>query len=77
MRDLITGAVRTAVQGLATLVVAWLVQINVNIDADALNAVLFPVALGVVTIVLNWLQAKFPWLAKVFSLGLSKATPSY
>lgn len=77
MRDLITGAVRTGVQAFVTFAVAWLASVNIAVDENALKMVLTALAVGVVTLVLNGLQKKWPWLATVFSLGLSKSTPSY
>lgn len=77
MRDILTAGVRTAVQVAVAAIVATLANLGLDVDGVALEALLFSVATGLVTIVLNWLQTKLPWLGTVLSLGLSKSTPSY
>jgi hypothetical protein len=74
---MITAGVRTAVQVAVAAVVAWALNLGLNIDAVALEAVLFSIATGAVTIVLNWLSEKIPFLGQILSLGLSKSTPTY
>ena len=57
--------------------VAWAANLGLDIDGAALEAAAFSVSVGAVTMVLNWLQAKVPWLGSLLSLGLSKNTPAY
>ncbi len=77
MRDLITSGVKTAVQVGVAAVVAWAANIGVNIDSVALEAVLFSVSVGVVTVALNWVSGKVPIVGTVLSFGLAKTGPSY
>lgn len=77
MRDMIIAGVRTAVQVGVAAAVAWAAKLGLDVDGVALEAFLFSVTTGVVTIILNWLQAKFPFLGNLLSLGLSSNTPSY
>lgn len=77
MRDMIIAGVRTAVQVGVAAVIAWAANLGLDVDGAALEAFLFSVAVGLVTVVLNWLQAKFPFLGNILSLGLSSRTPSY
>lgn len=77
MRDILIAAVRTGVVAVATIVVAWLAGVGIDVDPSALEVVLTGVAVGVVNLALNWLQTKFPFLGQLMSLGLSKSTPTY
>jgi len=77
MRDLIIAAVRTAVAAAVTGLIAWLAGVGIDLDPSALEAVLAGLGVGVVNLVLNFLQTKFSWLGGILSLGLSKSTPSY
>ena len=77
MRDMIIAGVRTAVQVGVAATVAWAAKLGLDIDSVALEAFLFSVTTGVITIALNWLQAKLPWLGTILSFGLSGSTPTY
>lgn len=77
MRDVITAGVRTAVQVAVAAIVAWALKLGIEVDSVALEAALFSVATGLVTVGLNLLQQKLPWLGSVLSLGLSRSTPTY
>ncbi len=77
MRDLITSGVKTAVQVGVTAAVAWAASVGINVDSVVLEAATFSVAVGVVTVGLNWLSAKWPTVGKILSLGLTSSTPSY
>ena len=76
MRDLLIAAIRTGVQALIGLfaTVPWLDGLGIN---NELETVLVAVGVGVVTLVLRWLEEKLPWLTVVLSLGTSKTGPSY
>lgn len=77
MSDAIIAAVRTAVQAGVTFAVAWLTAKGIELDQPALEAVAMSLAIGVVTLLLNKLQEKWPWMGTILSLGLSKNTPTY
>ena len=77
MREVIIAGVRTAVAAIVTGLVAFAAGYDVTLDPGALEAVLAGVAVGVVNLVLNWLETKLPFLAKLHSLGFSNETPSY
>src|SRR5690606_32129751 len=77
MRDHVIAAVRTAVAAAVTGIVAWLAGVGINLDPSALEAVLGALAVGVVNLVLNWLAQRWPILASIMSLGMSKNTPTY
>ena len=77
MRDLVTAGVRTTVQVIVAAVVAWLLRLGIEVDAQALEGVLFAVATGLVSFLLNWLGRKFPIVNKIISLGLSGGGPGY
>lgn len=77
MRQYIIAAVRTGVQALVGLLVAWLVTVNITVDQDALLLVLDGLIIGAVTLVLRWVETKFPWLTPWLSLGVSKTGPTY
>ncbi len=77
MRQYIIAAVRTGMQALAALIVAWLINFDIMVDLDALSVVLIAVGVGVVTLVLRWLESKIPWLAMILSLGTTKSGPTY
>lgn len=76
MRDLLIAAVRTGVQALIGLfaTVPWLGELGINAE---LETVLVAVGVGVVTLVLRWLEGRLPWLTPILSLGTSKTGPSY
>lgn len=76
-RDLLTAAVRTAVQGLAGWAVYQLARLGVTVDAVALEGLLFAVATGAVTLLLRWAETQLPWLPRLLSLGLSTTGPTY
>ncbi len=77
MRDMIIAGVRTAVQVAVAAIVAWALNLGLNIDAVALEAALFSVVTGVVTIGLNWLSAKVPFIGSILSLGGVLPNPTY
>ena len=77
MRDHVIAAVRTAVAAAVTGIVAWLAGVGIDLDPSALEAVLGALAVGVVNLVLNWLAQRWPILASIMSLGMSKNTPTY
>lgn len=77
MRDVLTAGVRTGIQVAVAAIVAWLTQRGIEVDEQALEIALFSVATGVITMLLNVAQAKFPILGVILSLGLSKSTPTY
>lgn len=81
MRDTITSAVRTGVQAIVTGGVAWLATtFAIELPADAVAGLeigLFALAMAVVTLVLNLVARKFPWLNQVMSLGRGNESVSY
>jgi hypothetical protein len=77
MKDYITAAIRTAVQGAVTAGVVWLASKGVTLDETALQAAAVTITLGGVTFGLNWLEGKFPVLTKILSLGSSSSGPVY
>lgn len=77
MRDTIIAVIRTMVQGAVAFIVAWLADYEILVNQEALEGVLFVVTVGVVTLVLNWLQAHLPWVGRIMSLGMSNDSPSY
>ena len=77
MRDAIIAGVRTAVQAGVGAVIAWAANLGLDIDGVALEAFAFSAIVGAVTVVLNKLQARFPWLGTILSLGMSKSNPVY
>lgn len=76
MRDMLIAAVRTGVQALVGLfaTVPWLSDLGLNSE---LETVLVAVGVGLVTLVLRWLEGRFAWLTPILSLGTSKIGPSY
>lgn len=77
MRDVIIAGVRTAVQVGVAASVAWATNLGLDIDGAALEAFLFSVTTGVVTMVLNYVSVKVPFIGTLLSLGLSRSTPTY
>jgi hypothetical protein len=77
MKDIVIAGVRTAVQVGVASAVAWAAKLGLDIDSVALEAVAFSVTVGAVTMALNWLTVKVPFLGSLLSLGLSKNTPAY
>ncbi len=77
MRDLITSGVRTAVQVSVAAIVAWAFSLGFEVDAVALEAVLFALITGLVAFVLNWATVKWPFVGRVLSFGLTKTSPTY
>jgi hypothetical protein len=57
--------------------VAWAANLGLDIDGAALEAFLFSVTTGVVTIALNWLSVKVPFIGQIFSLGGILPNPTY
>ena len=76
MSDAIIAAVRTAVQAGITFLGAWLLARGIVLD-PAIEAALMTIAIGAVTLILNKLQERFPWLGQILSLGMSSNGPSY
>lgn len=76
MSDAIIAAVRTAVQAGITFLAAWLLARGIVLD-PTVEAALMTVAIGVVTFLLNKVQERWPWVAQILSLGMSKSTPTY
>ena len=72
----LTAAIRTGVQALVALLlsVPFIADLGV---AQQIEAILLAVATAVVTLILRWLETRFPWLAKIFSLGTSSSGPTY
>ena len=78
MRDALISAVRTGVQAVVALVVAWLAGFDIFVDADALTIVLTGVGVSIVTLALRWAEANAPpWLTTVLSLGATRHGPNY
>lgn len=77
MRDLIIAGLRTAIQVGVAATVAWAAGLGLDVDGAALEAFLFSVTTGVVTIVLNWLAAKVPFIGQILSLGGILPNPTY
>lgn len=76
MRDSVIAAVRTAVQSGITLGVIWLTARGIEVD-PAVEAGLLAIAIGLVTLALNELQERVPFVGKLLSLGITSNTPSY
>jgi hypothetical protein len=74
---MIIAGIRTAVQVAVAATVAWAAGLGLNIDGVALEAALFSVVTGVVTVALNWLSAKVPFVGKILSLGGILPNPTY
>ncbi len=72
----LTAAIRTGVQALVALLLSVPFIADLGVAAQ-LEAILMAVATAVVTLMLRWLEGKFPWLVKIFSLGTSSTGPSY
>ena len=78
MRDMLIASVRTGVQTIVTVAVAWLAGFDVFVNADALTVVLTGVAVSIVTLVLRWVEANAPpWLTAILSLGTTNTGPTY
>ena len=77
MRQYIVAAVRTGMQALATLVVAWLANLDILVDLDAVSVVLIAVGVSVITLLLGWVETALPWLTPILSLGTAKSGPTY
>lgn len=77
MRDIVIAAIRTTVQAGVVAAAAYFTGLGFDVDPTALEAAVLPIVVGLVTLVLNWLQTKFPWIGSILSLGASKSTPSY
>ncbi len=77
MRDLITSGVKTAVQVGVAAAVAWAFSLGFEVDAVALEGVLFALITGLVAFVLNWATVKWPFVGQVLSFGLAKTGPTY
>ena len=77
MRDLIIATVRTASQALTTFAIAGLLSIGIVVDAVSVENLFTAVAMGLVTLILNLLSSKAPWINRVLSLGLSTSDPTY
>lgn len=77
MSQYIITAVRTGVQALVGLLVAWLLTAGITIDQDALLLVVDGLVIGAVTLLLRWLEARLPWLTPWLSLGTTKTGPTY
>lgn len=76
MRDSIIAAVRTTMQGAIAFGVAWLAAKGIDVDPAVQDAILIT-AIGLVTLGLNELQKRVPFVGKLLSFGLSTSTPSY
>ena len=81
MRDRIIAGVRTTVQtalaGGSAALAATLLDKGVELDLSWLPLAGAAVAVGLTTMVLNWLEQKVPAVTKILSLGLSTSTPTY
>lgn len=80
MRNLIISGVKTAVQVGVAALVAWLASLGVDVAgeaAEALEAGLFAVSVGVVAVVLNWAGERWPIVNRLISLGISNQTANY
>lgn len=76
MRDTLVAAIRTGVQAIIGLLVG--VPFIASLDiATEVEAILMAVAVAVVTLVLNFLEKKLPWLTPILSLGATKSTATY
>lgn len=79
IKQALISAVKTGVQVGVGALVAYLLNLGIDIGdaAHYLETGLFMALVAVVTFVFNKLGEKFPWLNQVFSLGLTKAPPTY
>jgi hypothetical protein len=76
LRDSIIAAVRTTVQTAIGTGVAYLAAQGITVDPAVESAALV-VIVGLVTLGLNELQKRVPFVGKLLSVGLSESTPSY
>lgn len=76
MRDTLIAAIRTGVQAIIGLLatVPWLNDLGINVQLEALLTAL---GVALVTLILNWLEKKLPWLTPILSLGATKSTATY
>lgn len=84
MRDRIAAAVRTGVQFAVTAGLSYLASKGIEIDpeiagsvTEALHVAAFAIVLALWTALQNYLETKFPFLVKLFSLGTAEAGPRY
>lgn len=80
MRSYLTAAVRTAVQALIGLLISLPALASLGVDSQTvagLEAFLTAVGVGIVTMILRWLEGKFPWLTPILSLGTTSNGPDY
>ena len=70
---------RTVVNAVVGLVLAWLANLGIDIDGDALTLVLDGLVIGLWYVLSNWLLTVSPeWLTKVLALFTGGAvTPTY
>lgn len=68
MSDEVTRLIRTLVQAAAAAAVGWLASQGVEIEVDALVAVLFPVVMVLTTAVVQFLSTRLPFLGGLIGL---------
>lgn len=79
IKQALISAIKTGVQVGVAALAAYLLQLGIDIGeaSQYLETGLFMGMSAVVAFVFNKLGEKFPWLNQVFSLGLTKAPPTY
>lgn len=60
--------VRTLVQAVVAMAVAWLAARGIDIDVDVAMIALFPIVMAVVTAAVQWASQKAPFLGQVIAL---------
>jgi len=79
IKQAVISAVKTGVQVGVAALVAYLLQLGIDIGESAqyLETGVFMALSAVVAFVFNKLGEKFPVLNQIFSLGLTKSPPTY
>ena len=74
MSDYVISIIRTVVPAVTGLLIAWLLQLGIDIDEGALSAVINGLLVGAWYAFARWLEEKFTWADWI--LGVKK-TPTY
>lgn len=77
VRDWIIAGVKTGSQVVVSLVIAAATSLNIGLDQDAVQSVVFALTTGGVAFLLNWAGSRYPLVARVLSFGMSASTADY
>lgn len=75
LTDAVISFIRTFVPMLVGAAVTWLLKLGIEIDAAALDAVLYAAISGGYYALVRWLEYRWPSLG--WLIGYGKATPKY